>query len=217
MDREKALTYIKKLKAEAQKRNFAQSVDFIVNLQDLDFKKPEHNVDFFVTLHHERGNPVKVCGLVGPELVDQSKQSFDLTITTDEFEKYQKNKKLAKQLAKDYTYFVAQANIMTQVAAAFGRTLGPRGKMPNPKAGCVVPGNAALKPLHERLQKLVRVAAKQRMIIHLFVGKETMSDEQLADNLFDLYNQLLRHLPLEKNNVKSIYLKLTMGKPIKVE
>jgi len=216
MNRKEALAFVKKLREQGEKKKFNQSVDFIINLQDLDFKKQDHNVDFFCSLHHLRGVPVSVCGLVGPELQDESKKFFDQTINVDDFGEFQKSKKITKKLANTHVYFVAQANIMAKVAATFGRILGPRNKMPNPKAGCVVPGSAGLEPLKTRLQKLVRVATKQRSTIHLFLGKEDMKDEDLADNLFDLYDQLIHHLPSEKNNIKSMFIKLTMGKPLKI-
>jgi large subunit ribosomal protein L1 len=216
MNKQEVLLALENIKKESPKRKFGQSVDLIVALKDLDFKKAEQQVDFFVTLHHDTGKKRKVCAFVGAELIDEAKTSVDLSITLDEFAAYTKQK--AKKLANEYDFFIAQATIMTKVAATFGRYLGVRGKMPNPKAGCVVPPKGAgLKALHERLQKTVKVTARKIPIIQLRVGTENMKDEDVADNIIYVYDQLIHHLPGERNNIKAIYIKLTMGKPAKLE
>lgn len=215
MNRKEALDYIKKLKSESQKKKFVQSVDVIINLQDLDLKKVEQQVDFFLTLNNSLGRKMKVCALIGPELADEAK-ICDLVIPQMEFDAYAANKKKIKKLAKNYDFFIAQANMMNKIASIFGRVLGPKGKMPNPKAGCVVPPKTSLKPIYERLQKTIRISAKKDPIIYLMLGKEDMKDEELADNLFTVYEQLILHLPSEKHNIKNVYLKTTMGKPIKI-
>ena len=89
--------------------------------------------------------------------------------------------------------------------------------MPNPKAGCVVPPKAQLKPLYEKLQNTVKVSAKKVPVIQIAIAKEDMTEEQIVDNAWYLYDQIIHHLPKEKNNVKNIYMKLTMGKSIKVQ
>lgn len=216
MDRKEALNYVQELKKHEIKRKFVQMVDIVVNLQDLNFKNPAHQVDFFITFQHELGKKRKICALVGPELEDQAKQVCDFVVSQREFEKYQKDKKLAKNLAKQYDFFIAQANIMTAIAATFGRVFGPRGKMPNPKAGCVVPGNANLKPLYERLQKTIRVQAKGKPTVYSFLGRESLAQETLAEHLFSFYDQLIHHLPAERNNIKNMVIKTTMGKPVKI-
>ncbi|ENO12050.1 ribosomal protein L1 [Thermoplasmatales archaeon SCGC AB-539-C06] len=105
---------------------------------------------------------------------------------------------------------------MPKVAASFGKILGPKGKMPNPKAGCVVPPNANLKVLYERLQKLIKLSAKVMPMMQCIVGKEDSKDEEVADNIFTIYDSLVHHLPGGKNNIKNVLLKLTMSKPIKL-
>jgi large subunit ribosomal protein L1 len=216
MDRKEALTNIQELKKHKVPRKFEQMIDVIITLQDLNFKNPEHNVDFFLTFPHEVGKKRKICALVGPELESQARQVCDHVVTQREFEVYQKDKKAAKKLAREYDFFIAQANIMTAIAATFGRVFGPRGKMPNPKAGAVVPANANLKPIYDRLQKTVRVQAKGKPTIYGFLGKESLSDENLADNFYAFYDQLIHHLPQERKNVRHVMVKMTMGKPIKV-
>ena len=43
-----------------------------------------------------------------------------------------------------------------------------------------------------------------------------MKDEDIADNAYNVYEQLIHHLPNEKHNIKSVFLKLTMGKSARV-
>jgi large subunit ribosomal protein L1 len=217
MDQNKLLGTVKKVRELSQKRNFKQTFDLIINLKDIDLKKADQQIEFFIPLHYSKGKKVKVCALVGPELASQAKEVFDLAINVDDFDSYVKDKKLTKNLANDYDFFVAQATIMAKVASTFGRIFGPKGKMPNPKAGCVVPPNANLKPLYDQLQKTVKVSAKLKPLIQLPVGSEDMPDTEIADNILTLYTQLIHHLPNESHNIRSVYLKLTMGKPIKLK
>ena len=215
MDKEQIQAAISKAKDTSEKRNFRQSFDLIINLKGLDLKKQEHQIDTFVTLPHARGKKVKVCALVGAELESQAKGIFDSVILSDNFEKY-KDKKEVRKVANSYDFFIAQANMMPKVANTFGRVLGPRGKMPNPKSGAVVPPNANLKPLYEKLQRTIRANAKSAPLVQCPIGTEDMSMEDIAENALTVYNSLIQALPNEKHNIRDIYVKLTMGKPVKV-
>ena len=215
MDKEQIQAALAKAKDISEKRNFKQSVDLIINLRSLDFKKPEHQVDAFITLPHSRGKKVKVCALVGAELEQQATGIFDSTILSDNFERY-KDKKEIRKIANGFDFFVAQANIMPKVATAFGRVFGPRGKMPNPKSGGVVPPNANLKPVYEKFQRTVRANAKTAPLVQCPIGTEDMNANDIAENALTVYTSLLQALPNEKHNIKDIYIKLTMGKPVKV-
>ncbi|MBI5392984.1 50S ribosomal protein L1 [Candidatus Woesearchaeota archaeon] len=211
MEKELIIQALKDIRKDQAKRNFKQSVDLIINLQSLDLKKPEHQVEFFVNLQNGKGKLNKICALVGPELKDEAAKVFDKTIEADQFDKYAADKKAQKKLSEEFDFFVAQANIMAKVASAFGRVLGPRGKMPNPKAGCVVPPKLQLKPVYDKLQKTIRVKAKTSLAIQVPIGSEDMDDSKLLDNYFNIYNTLVNALPLHENNIKSVFMKLTMG------
>lgn len=215
MDKAQLEKTLKFVKDNSSKRNFNQSIDLIINLKDIDLKKQDNRVDIFAQLHFERGKKVKLCGLVGPELLEQAKATFDTVISVDDFSDYTDKKKI-KKLAIEHVFFVAQANIMPKVATAFGRVLGPRGKMPNPKVGCVVPPNANLQPLAEKLQKTVKIKVETNLIFQTFVGKEDMQDNEIIDNILTIYNALIHALPNDKHNIKNAYLKLTMGKAYKI-
>lgn len=216
MKKDQVKNALESLKSDSKKRKFTQTVDLIINLKDLDLKKPEEQVDLFVRLPKGRGRKVKVCAFVGPELAAEAKKVFDKVILIEQFPGYT-DKRKTKKLASEFHYFVAQANIMAKVASTFGRVLGTRGKMPNPKVGCVVPPRGVnLQQLYDQLQRTVKAKAKVGPHMQCAVGSEEMSDDDLAENIMSVYNAVVHKLPNEQHNIKSIYIKRTMSKPVQV-
>jgi large subunit ribosomal protein L1 len=197
MDKNRVKEAIKKLKETSKKRNFKQRIDLIINLKGLDLKKSEQHVEAYIQLHYPKGKPVKICAFVGPELKDEAEKVCDTSIFVDDFPKYQKDKKLIKKLAQEHTFFIAQATAMPKLAQVFGKVLGTRGKMPNPKAGCVVPPKAALQPLYDRLQKMVVAKAKTQPVIKCSVGIEDQNEDEVIDNIMTIYNTVIHKLPAE--------------------
>jgi large subunit ribosomal protein L1 len=214
MDKNSVTKAIEEVQEASKKRNFSQTYDIVVSLKNFDMKREK--VDFFLDLNHSVGKPKKICALVAGELFDQSKETMDKTLHVDEFQKVANEKRGPRALAEQYDYFVAQGNIMAKVATSFGKILGSRGKMPNPKAGCVVPPNANLQQLKERLQRRIRVSAAKTPVIQIAIGNEAQNKDEVVDNIMTFYNSLLNHLPQRENNVKRIQLKLTMSKAVEV-
>ncbi|MCK5107768.1 MAG: 50S ribosomal protein L1 [Nanoarchaeota archaeon] len=214
MDKKEIINAIKQARKETKPRKFSQSFDLIINLRNLDLKKNQNQVDDFVELHYTKGKKIKVCALVGTELEAEAKKVCDKTIRVDEFTKL--DKKEIKKIGAEHDYFIAQANIMPKVAASFGRVLGPHGKMPNPKAGCVVSPKANLQPLYDKLQKFVKLTTKKGGSVKSLIGIESMKDEEIADNILVSYQHFIHILPQGDNNVKNVMVKLTMGKPCKI-
>lgn len=216
MEKKLILEALKKIKESSKKRNFKQSVDLIFNFKGLNMKKPEHQLDLFVQLHKNKDKKSNVCALVGPELLEQAKKVCEKAINVDEFDVYAKDKKKCKKLAREFDFFIGQANTMPKIAAAFGRFLGPLGKMPSPKAGCIVPPNANLEPLYNKLQKTIKVSVKKDPIFQCSVGYEDKNEDELIDNIETVYNYIESHLPSEKRNIASVYMKITMGPAFKI-
>lgn len=207
---------LKRVRTDSPKRNFKQSIQLIVTLKGLNLKKPEEQLDAFVTMPHNRGKKVNVAAFVGAELIDQAKKVCNATVLDEEFKKYDADKKGVKRLADGNDFFLGQAALMPAIAKTFGRILGPKGKMPNPKAGCVVPPNANLTPLVEKLQNTVRVQARTAPVVQLVIGNESMSDTDLMDNIMAVYNHITHALPGEENNVRHVLVKYAMGPVIRV-
>ncbi len=216
MDKNSVTEALGKLK-ESKKKNFSQSVELIVNLKDIDLKKTENQIDFFAKLPNGSGKKQSVCAFVDVEMVQDAKAAVDEVIIPDDFSKFSKEKKLAKKLARKFDFFIAQANLMAQVATHFGRALGPKGKMPNPKAGAIFAPKANLRQLNDNLQKTIRITARAAPVIQCRVGTEIMEHALVAENIINLYEQIIHHLPNEEHNIKSALIKLTMSPPIKIK
>lgn len=206
---------VKKAKAAKKKGKFTQTIDLIINLKELDLTKEESKLNEIIQLPRGRFKPAKICAFVGPELKDSAEKFCDVVILSDNFSKWteaRKNKKLARQ----YDFFIAQANIMPAVAKTFGKFLGVLGKMPNPKAGQIVPPKANIEPLVKRLKNSIKVIIKKSPVIQCGVGNEKMKDEEIADNINAVLERITAKLPRGKHNISSIMVKATMGSPIKI-
>ncbi|MFH0712129.1 MAG: hypothetical protein V1889_03370 [archaeon] len=201
MEIKKALEELRK----GKKRKFVQTLDLIVNLKNFDVRKEALNS--FVSVPH--GGEKKLAGFLTKrsKLID--------SITEMDFEKF-KDLKDIKKLARRYDAFIAVASMMGKIATKFGRVLGPVGKMPSPQAG-IIPKeeDAMIKVMIERMNKSIRVRNKE-MAIKLGVGKESMSDDELAENVDAAIQGLEKLLPRGKDNIREVLIKWTMSKPVKI-
>lgn len=206
MNVREALTELRK---EENKRKFEQSVDLIVNLKGLDMRKD--NVNAVITIPHKIKDK-KVCGFF------EARNKIVKTITLAEFDKYGKDKKLLKNLIKDFDFFVASAPLMPRVATTFGKVLGPVGKMPSPQLGILPPDakDEIVNGVLDKIAKSVKVKMKEASI-KIVVGREGMKDDEIAENFEAVYRGIVNALPNKIENVRNVAIKLTMSKPIKVE
>ncbi len=203
MELEAALKEIRK----GDKRKFDQTIDLLISLKGIDLRRD--NVTLVSTIPHAFSEK-RVCGFL------ETKSDLIKTITKPEFDAY-KEKKALKLLVRDYDFFIASPKLMPAVATAFGKALGPSGKMPSPQLGVVAQETPeAIKVLLARIAKSIKIRAKEPSV-KVAIGKESMSDEHLMQNIKTVYNDVINVLPAKKENVRKVMVKLTMGAPIKVE
>ncbi|MEM4714231.1 MAG: 50S ribosomal protein L1, partial [Candidatus Nanoarchaeia archaeon] len=174
----------------------------------------EGKFDELIMLPKGKGKNVKICALIGPELLEQAKKLCDKVILPDDFEKLSKTE--LKKIARTYDFFIAQANVMPLIAKVFGRYLSAKNKMPTPKLGNIVPPKTNLEPLVNNLRKSIRLTIKKSPVLQAAIGTEKMSDEDLTTNILAVLKNAETKLPDGKRNIKEIFLKQTMSPPIKI-
>lgn len=205
MKKETILKALEELR-KGKKRKFAQTADLIINLRNFDVKR--QSVNTVVEVPH-KVKERKVCAFF------TKKNSHVDTITKADFDKY-KDKKQMKQLLKKYDSFIAVAPLMPAVATSFGKVLGPAGKMPSPQLG-ILPSEdeKPVKDLVGRINRMIKIKSKEASL-KITIGKEDLKDEELAENTVKVYNEVFKVLPRQKENIKSVLIKFTMSKPIKL-
>ena len=206
------LEAVKEAKEQSEPRNFTQSIDIIINIKDLDDKQPENQFDEEVALPNGRGKDINI-GVIGDgELAVQAKNAgIDLVLSKEDLEELGKDRKAAKKMANITDSFVAQADMMPVVGRFLGPILGPRKKMPKP-----VPASVKLDPLLERLQSTIKVGVKAQPSIQVLVGTQDMDDQAIAENIETVLAVLDRNLEKGRNQIKSMFIKTTMGSVVRV-
>lgn len=191
---------IKKIR-EGEKRKFTQTVDLIVNLRNIDLKKPENKFSKDVVLPHGRGKDVSVCII---------SDSIAGSVNKNDVEDFSRSKSAAKQFAKKHDFFVCEAPLMPLVGKILGRYLGPKGKMPR-----LLPPGRDPKAIVDETKKSIRINLRDAPTIQVAVGTEEMQDSQIKENAEKVLEEVKKSLPA-KVQIKNAYIKTTMGKPVKI-
>jgi large subunit ribosomal protein L1 len=202
---------IKKLQTESKKRNFVESVELAVNLKDIDLSNPKNRIQEEIMLPKGRGRQVKVGVFGGSEMALKAKGVADIIIQPEEIEEIAKDKAKAKKFARANDFFVAEAPLMPTIGKRLGIILAPRGKMPKP-----IPPGSDPKVAIEKLRVSVSVRTRDKKTFHLAIGTKDMSPEDLAENLDAVLKRLTSKLERGKMNIRSAYVKTTMGPSFKV-
>ncbi len=202
---------IKKLQAESKKRNFLETVELAINLRDVDLSNPKNRIQEDIVLPHGRGKTVKIGVFGGSEMAVKAKAVADVVVQPEEIEDLASDKAKARKLAGSSDYFVAEAPLMPTIGKRLGIILAPRGKMPKPIPPGTDPG-----PMIEKLRSSVTVRTRNKMTFHLPVGVKDMPPEHLAENIDLVMSRITAKLERGKQNVRSAYIKTTMGRSFRV-
>jgi large subunit ribosomal protein L1 len=213
LDKKTILDAVKQAKEKSGKRKFNQTVDLILDIQEIDMKAPEAKIQEVVELPHSTGKPNKICVIASGELAFKAKNAgADAVLERADLEGLAGKKKELRKLAGEYDVFISEAPLMQLVGRILGPILGPRGKMPVPVAP-----TADIAALIEKHRKTILVRMRSQPIIQCSVGSERMSDEELYDNIQAVLRVLEAKLKRGLKNVKFVFIKTSMGEPVKVK
>lgn len=203
---------IKKAITEAPARKFNESVDLAINLHNIDLSQPGNRIDAEIILPHGLGKPAKVAVFAAGETALRARSAgADRVISADEIKELGGDKRAARKLADEYKFFIAETQFMPVIGKSLGPILGKRGKMPTP-----LPPTQDVTPQISRLRNMIRVRSRDRPTFHLTVGNRSMEVKALSENIEAVITRLEQTLKDGRHNLKSVYVKTTMGPAIRV-
>jgi len=192
------------------KRKFNESVDVAIRL-GVDPRKADQMVRGTVSLPHGTGKSVRVAAFAAGEAAQQAKDAgADIVGAQDLADRIQNENFL------DFDAVVATPDMMGTVGK-LGRVLGPRGLMPNPKAGTVTPDVA--KAVREIKAGKLEYRVDKGGNVHLIIGKTSFDEGQLVENLQSVLDEIQRAKPAASKGkyIKGVTVSSTMGPGVKVD
>ncbi|MHA1147035.1 MAG: hypothetical protein ACTSR8_02210 [Promethearchaeota archaeon] len=215
------LSIKKKEGAKDKVRKFDESIDFIINLKDLNLNDPKQRIDKELILPNNiiTSDKPNACVIATDEILLQAKKLNIDTLNKDGLEELNRQeKKEKKKFVKKYDYFIVEAKLMPFLARYLARFLGPLGKMPKPfPTGYGIISNPdEVQTAIDRYKKVIRIQVKKMPIVQVKVGKKSMKMEEIFENIKSVVDFIANQMPHKFNNFKSVFIKTTMGTPVRV-
>ena len=176
----------------------------------IDPRKSDQNVRGTVALPHGTGKTVRVVAITqGDNIAAAEAAGADFAGGQDMIEKIQAG-------WFDFDAVVATPDMMAQVGGKLGRVLGPKGLLPNPKAGTVGPNIAEIVTALKSGQ--IEFRSDKTGVVHAPIGKASFDADKLSENLKALKTALEAAKPETSKGtyLKTLYLTSTMGPSLRV-
>ena len=176
----------------------------------VDPRQADQNIRTTLVLPNGNGKSVRVAVFAPIDVCKAAKAAGADAAEDEEF---------LKQLEKgvvDFDVLISTPQYMPKLGK-YARLLGPKGLMPNPKAGTVTTG--VEKAVKEAKAGKVEYRVDKQAIVHIGVGKVSFGVEKLAENANAFFDSLKAQKPasLKGSYVKSVYVTTTMGPSIQIE
>lgn len=187
---------------------FDATVELAIRL-NVDPRQADQNIRGAVSLPHGTGKTLKVLAFVQGDKVKEAKEAgADFIGDDDMIQKIQKG-------IIEFDAVVATPDMMGKIAP-LGKTLGPRGLMPNPKTGTVT--NDIAKVVAEVKSGKIEYRNDKVGNVQVPVGKVSFSADQLAENVKAVYQQLIKVRPstVKGNYVLNAAMSSSMGPGVKI-
>ena len=204
-DTNEAISLVKK----SATAKFDETVEVHIRL-GVDGRHADQQVRGAVVLPHGTGKTVRVLVFAKGDKVAEAEAAGADYVGGDEL-----IPKIQNDGWLDFDVVVATPDMMG-IVGRLGRVLGPKGLMPNPKAGTVTMD--LTKAVNDIKAGKIEYRLDKTNIIHVPVGKASFTEEQLADNFQALMSAIIKAKPASAKGqyLKSITLTSTMGPGVKL-
>ncbi len=199
------------LAKQAAYANFDETVELHLHM-GLDPRHADQQVRGVASLPHGLGKKINVLVFTQGEGVRIAEEAGAEHVGCDE---------LVKRIEGGWLEFdiaIATPDVMNKVSK-LGKILGRRGLMPNPKSGSIVPPNDLPRAISDAQKGRVDFRIDKTAVIHLPVGKLSLDNDKLLDNLATLIETVMRAKPsgAKGQYVRSATLSTSMGPGIKLD
>ena len=154
---------------------------------------------------------MSICVLGDAQHCEEAEKNGIASMTVEDLKKLNKNKKLIKKLAKKYNHFLASESVIKQIPRLLGPGLNKAGKFPT-----LCTHNEPLENKVNGIRSQVKFQLKKVLCLAVAVGNVEMSEREIFVNTQMSINFLVSLLKKNWQNVKSLYLKSTMGPPFRL-
>lgn len=195
-----------------KERKFTESVELQIGLKDYDPQKDKRFAGS-VRLPHIPRPGLKICLIGDAKHLDIVKaQNIQVDAVDFDFLKtFNKDKKLVKKWAKQYTMLLASDSLVKKIPTVLGPILNRIGMFPQ-----VVTHNEDLRTKVDDSRASIKFQLKKVTCLAVAIGNEKMTEEELRQNISMGVNFLASLLKKGWHNLKSVHIKTTMGKPFKL-
>lgn len=204
-EKEEAIALVKKL-ATAK---FDETVELHIRT-GCDGRHADQQIRGAVVLPHGTGKSVRILVFAKNAKADEAKAAGADFVGGDEL-----IPRIQNEGWLDFDVVVATPDMMG-IVGRLGRILGPKGLMPNPKAGTVTMD--VTKAINDIKAGKIEYRLDKTNIIHVPIGKASFEEEKLADNFQTLIDAILKARPaaVKGQFIKSVTMTSTMGPGIKI-
>jgi large subunit ribosomal protein L1 len=176
----------------------------------IDPRKADQMIRGTVSLPHGTGRSVRVAAFAQGDKAREAQEAGADLVGGEE---------LVDQIIKgniDFDAAVATPDVMSIVGKA-GRVLGPRGLMPNPKAGTVT--NDIGKAVRDIKAGRLEYRVDRQGNLHLVIGKRSFDEKRLLDNYLAVVDEVIRAKPAASKGkyIKTVTVSSTMGPGIRID
>lgn len=198
-----------KLVISASKAKFDETVEAHIKL-GVDSRHADQQVRGAVVLPHGTGKKIRVLVFAKGEKATEAEAAGADFVGAEEIVQ-----KIQSENWFDFDVVVATPDMMGLVGR-IGRVLGPKGLMPNPKAGTVTMD--VTRAIQDIKAGKIEYRLDKTNIIHCPIGKVSFGDEKLVDNFTTLMNAIVKAKPSAAKGqyLKSVAVASTMGPGVKV-
>ena len=198
-----------KLVCETGKAKFDETVELHVRL-GVDSRHADQQVRGAVVLPHGTGRTKRVLVLAKGPKADEAKEAGAEFVGDDDM-----IDKIQKENWFDFDVIIATPDMMGKLGK-LGKVLGPKGLMPNPKAGTVTMD--VTKAVNEVKAGKIEYRLDKSNIIHCPVGKVSFGPEKIEDNVKALMEAIIKAKPAAAKGqyIKNCSIAATMGPGIKI-